>query len=217
MQVLASDKTGTLTLNQLILDKDEIAAAADLSHDDVLLYAALSARWTNNDAIDKAVTAALEGGEQVRLGTTMHQPSASHVLDMDFELLLAGGLRKGCRQQCCAPRMTLAFLDAAPAPCHDGQPACCSSVKLSSAMWQSSHNALAMQATKQYEVTNFVPFNPVDKKTTATVIGPDGRTMKTCKGAPQVGYMVYAGHTSTRIHRPIMCPWCHSISRPALR
>ena len=75
MQVLASDKTGTLTLNQLILDKDEIAAAADLSHNDVLLYAALSARWTNNDAIDKAVTAALEGGEQVRLGTAIHWPA----------------------------------------------------------------------------------------------------------------------------------------------
>ena len=65
MQVLASDKTGTLTLNQLSLDKGEIAAAAGLSNEDVLLYAALSARWTNNDAIDKAVTAALEGGQEV--------------------------------------------------------------------------------------------------------------------------------------------------------
>ena len=65
MQVLASDKTGTLTLNQLILDKEEIAAAEGMSHEDVLLYAALSARWTNNDAIDKAVTAAVDGGEEV--------------------------------------------------------------------------------------------------------------------------------------------------------
>ena len=71
MQVLASDKTGTLTLNQLILDKEEVAAAKGLSHNDVLLYAALSARWTNNDAIDKAVTAAVEGGEEVTLTETV--------------------------------------------------------------------------------------------------------------------------------------------------
>ena len=43
-----------------------------------------------------------------------------------------------------------------------------------------------MQATREYEVTKFIPFNPVDKKTTATVIGPDGKQMQTCKGAPQV-------------------------------
>ena len=57
--------------------------------------------------------------------------------------------------------------------------------------WEScsSHQGLSLpglQATRKYQVTKFIPFNPVDKKTTATVIGPDGKQMKTCKGAPQV-------------------------------
>jgi H+-transporting ATPase len=37
-----------------------------------------------------------------------------------------------------------------------------------------------------YAVTHFQPFDPVHKRTEATVKGPDGRTFKTAKGAPQV-------------------------------
>jgi H+-transporting ATPase len=59
MEVLASDKTGTLTLNQLSLDKEDILNGQGFSKDDVLIYACLSAKWENNDAIDKAVTGAL--------------------------------------------------------------------------------------------------------------------------------------------------------------
>ena len=43
-----------------------------------------------------------------------------------------------------------------------------------------------MQAVKDYKVTKFIPFNPVDKKTSATVTFPSGETVMTCKGAPQV-------------------------------
>lgn len=67
MEVLASDKTGTLTLNQLQLDKDEILANKDYSHDDVLLMASLSAKWENNDAIDKAVTGAMGGNDKASI------------------------------------------------------------------------------------------------------------------------------------------------------
>ncbi|HVT11789.1 MAG TPA: plasma-membrane proton-efflux P-type ATPase [Fimbriimonadaceae bacterium] len=37
-----------------------------------------------------------------------------------------------------------------------------------------------------YEVLHFVPFDPVKKRTEATVKGPDGKTFKVAKGAPQV-------------------------------
>nr|AQM50087.1 P-type ATPase HA2 [Dunaliella maritima] len=59
MEVLASDKTGTLTLNQLSLDKEDILNWGTHTKDDVLLYSCLSAKWENNDAIDKAVTNSL--------------------------------------------------------------------------------------------------------------------------------------------------------------
>jgi H+-transporting ATPase len=67
MEVLASDKTGTLTLNQLTLDKEDILAWGNSTKDDVLLMASLSAKWDHNDAIDKAVTAAMGGNVKVRI------------------------------------------------------------------------------------------------------------------------------------------------------
>jgi H+-transporting ATPase len=42
------------------------------------------------------------------------------------------------------------------------------------------------QALKPYQVTHFMPFDPVHKRTEATVKGPDGKTFKVTKGAPQV-------------------------------
>jgi H+-transporting ATPase len=40
--------------------------------------------------------------------------------------------------------------------------------------------------TKSHEVLHFEPFDPVHKRTEATVRGTDGRTFRTTKGAPQV-------------------------------
>ena len=42
------------------------------------------------------------------------------------------------------------------------------------------------QARKPYQVTHFVPFDPVHKRTEATVKAADGSTFKVTKGAPQV-------------------------------
>jgi H+-transporting ATPase len=42
------------------------------------------------------------------------------------------------------------------------------------------------KALKGYEVTHFQPFDPVHKRTEATVKGPDGKTFQVAKGAPQV-------------------------------
>jgi H+-transporting ATPase len=39
---------------------------------------------------------------------------------------------------------------------------------------------------KKYRIKHFQPFDPVHKRTEATVQGPDGRTFKVAKGAPQV-------------------------------
>jgi H+-transporting ATPase len=41
-------------------------------------------------------------------------------------------------------------------------------------------------ALKPFQVTHFVPFDPVHKRTEATVKAADGRTFKVTKGAPQV-------------------------------
>lgn len=38
----------------------------------------------------------------------------------------------------------------------------------------------------QYHITHFQPFDPVHKRTEATIIGPDGENFKVTKGAPQV-------------------------------
>ena len=48
------------SLHRLSLDKEEIVAAPGISKDYALLMAALSARWHNADAIDTAVTQAVE-------------------------------------------------------------------------------------------------------------------------------------------------------------
>jgi H+-transporting ATPase len=42
------------------------------------------------------------------------------------------------------------------------------------------------QALKGYQVTHFQPFDPVHKRTEASVKGPDGKVFKVTKGAPQV-------------------------------
>ena len=42
------------------------------------------------------------------------------------------------------------------------------------------------EVLKPYQVTHFQPFDPVHKRTEATVTGPDGKEFKVAKGAPQV-------------------------------
>jgi H+-transporting ATPase len=63
MDVLCSDKTGTLTRNQLSVGEPELVAAAD--RHELLLAAALASRSDSEDAIDAAVLAAF--GDPLRL------------------------------------------------------------------------------------------------------------------------------------------------------
>jgi H+-transporting ATPase len=102
VDVLCSDKTGTLTQNKLTLG--EPFALGNGPVEQVILNAALASRADDDDTIDLAVLAGLDG----------------------------------------------------------------------------------KKALKGYKVVHFTPFDPVGKRTEATVKGPDGSTFKVTKGAPQV-------------------------------
>merc|ERR1712137_359085 len=67
MDVLCSDKTGTLTLNKLTVDKNLIELFAK-DTDTVLLYAARASRVENQDAIDASIVGMLADPKEARAG-----------------------------------------------------------------------------------------------------------------------------------------------------
>ncbi|KAM7472045.1 hypothetical protein LguiA_010228 [Lonicera macranthoides] len=71
MDVLCSDKTGTLTLNKLTVDKNMIEVfAKGVDQDAVVLMAARASRLENQDAIDAAIVAMLGDPKEARAGIT---------------------------------------------------------------------------------------------------------------------------------------------------
>ncbi|KAL1810275.1 hypothetical protein DCAR_0729959 [Daucus carota subsp. sativus] len=69
MDVLCSDKTGTLTLNKLTVDKNLIEVfAKGVDADTVVLMAARASRTENQDAIDTAIVGMLADPKEARAG-----------------------------------------------------------------------------------------------------------------------------------------------------
>ncbi|XP_074581213.1 plasma membrane ATPase-like [Curcuma longa] len=69
MDVLCSDKTGTLTLNKLSVDKNLIEVfARGVDRDQVVLMAARASRTENQDAIDAAMVGMLADPKEARAG-----------------------------------------------------------------------------------------------------------------------------------------------------
>ncbi|KAM0897659.1 hypothetical protein ACQ4PT_022428 [Festuca glaucescens] len=69
MDVLCSDKTGTLTLNKLTVDKSLIEVCGKgLDKDSVMLYAARASRVENQDAIDTCIVGMLADPKEARAG-----------------------------------------------------------------------------------------------------------------------------------------------------
>ncbi|CAA6659018.1 unnamed protein product [Spirodela intermedia] len=69
MDVLCSDKTGTLTLNKLTVDKNLVEVfAKGVNQDTVILMAARASRTENQDAIDTAIVGMLADPKEARAG-----------------------------------------------------------------------------------------------------------------------------------------------------
>ncbi|KAJ9691779.1 hypothetical protein PVL29_011082 [Vitis rotundifolia] len=71
MDVLCSDKTGTLTLNRLTVDRNLVEVfAKDMDKDTVVLLAARASRLENQDAIDAAIINMLADPKEARANIT---------------------------------------------------------------------------------------------------------------------------------------------------
>ena len=78
MDVLCSDKTGTLTLNKLSVDKNLIEVfAKGVDKDHVVLLAARASRVENQDAIDAAMVGMLADPKEVKL-SALHNLTQSN-------------------------------------------------------------------------------------------------------------------------------------------
>jgi H+-transporting ATPase len=66
--ILCSDKTGTLTLNKLIVDKPTIKTYADYDAEGIILISAYASRTENQDAIDFCIVNSLPNPKEAREG-----------------------------------------------------------------------------------------------------------------------------------------------------
>ena len=49
--ILCSDKTGTLTLNKLVIDKENLKQYSDVKSEEIIYYAAIASRTEHQDAM----------------------------------------------------------------------------------------------------------------------------------------------------------------------
>ncbi|CAF1248962.1 unnamed protein product [Adineta steineri] len=64
--ILCTDKTGTLTLNKLSIDKSNIKKYSDVEIDDIIHYAAIASQMENQDAIDACIIEACDDVKKIR-------------------------------------------------------------------------------------------------------------------------------------------------------
>lgn len=103
VEILCTDKTGTLTLNILTLSRNEMCTEPTYTPEDLLVYASLASTLTDPEPIDAAINAAVD-----------------------------------------------------------------------------------MQQRSAFEVLDYIPFNPVDKRADSVVRTPEGDILQVTKGAPHV-------------------------------
>lgn len=66
--ILCSDKTGTLTLNELTIDLANVKQYSDVSVENIILFSAYASRIENQDAIDTCVVKSLPNAADARNG-----------------------------------------------------------------------------------------------------------------------------------------------------
>ncbi|KAF9363925.1 plasma membrane H+-ATPase [Mortierella sp. NVP85] len=66
--ILCSDKTGTLTLNELTIDMANVKTYSDVSVENIILFSAYASRVENQDAIDTCVVKSLSDPSLARAG-----------------------------------------------------------------------------------------------------------------------------------------------------
>ncbi|CAF0761053.1 unnamed protein product [Adineta steineri] len=66
--ILCSDKTGTLTLNKLVIDKSLVKKYSDTDNNQIIHYAAIASRMENQDAIDACITSTYGDMKKIREG-----------------------------------------------------------------------------------------------------------------------------------------------------
>ncbi|CAF1026525.1 unnamed protein product [Adineta ricciae] len=68
VSILCSDKTGTLTLNKLVIDRNNLKQYADVEPDEIIHCAAIASRTEHQDAIDSCITEAYGDTKLIREG-----------------------------------------------------------------------------------------------------------------------------------------------------